>query len=160
MAQEIERKFLVRGDAWRAQAESARAVRQGYLCLDPERSVRVRLAAGRGTLTLKGASVGATRDEYEYEIPGPEAEEILARLCLRPLIEKTRHLVPWAGRVWELDEFGGENTGLVVAEIELASEQDEPELPDWIGDEVTGDPRYYNASLVSRPYSSWTSRPR
>jgi adenylate cyclase len=160
VAQEIERKFRVRDDGWRAGAQSSRALRQGYLCLDPERSVRVRLAGARGTLTLKGASRGATRLEYEYEIPAAEAREILERLCLRPLIEKTRHLVPCAGRTWEVDEFGGENAGLVLAELELASEDEEPELPEWVGEEVTGDPRFYNVSLVSRPFSSWGKPPR
>jgi adenylate cyclase len=151
---EIERKFLVTAANWR-QAAQKRDVRQGYLSLDKERTVRVRLAAGKGTITIKGMSQGIARPEFEYGIPSEDARALLDQLCLRPLIEKTRYLVPWGGLTWEVDVFEGENEGLIVAEVELASEDQEIELPDWIGEEVTGDPRYFNASLVAAPYNSW-----
>ena len=154
MPVEIERKYLVTGDAWRSQA-TGKQLRQGYLSLDPARSVRVRLAAGQGRLTIKGRSVGAARAEYEYPIPPDHARELLDGLCLRPLIEKTRYRVEHAGLCWEIDEFEGDNAGLVLAEVELESEEQVPELPDWVGADVTDDPRYYNASLVQHPYSRW-----
>lgn len=129
--------------------------RQGYLSIDKERTVRVRIADAEGTLTIKGITVGATRAEYEYEIPRREAEEMLSDLCLQPIIEKTRHRVRFGGRTWEVDEFTGDNEGLVIAEVELDSEDEGVDLPDWVGDEVTGDPRFYNANLVARPYREW-----
>ena len=155
MPLEIERKFLVRGDAWRSLAESSAEMRQGYLCRDPDRSVRARLAGDRGTLTIKGRSQGAVRSEYEYAIPAGEARELLDGLCLRPQIEKTRHRVPVGDLVWEVDVFSGENAGLVVAEVELDDPEQELPLPDWVGEEVTGDPRYLNANLVANPFSRW-----
>lgn len=154
MAVEIERKFLVSGEGWRKQGPGI-AYRQGYLSTAPERNVRVRLGHGKGYLTIKGASVGAARVEYEYEIPSRDAEEMLDNLCERPLIEKTRYRVEHAGLVWEIDEFSGDNAGLIIAEIELDSEDQQLLLPDWVGAEVTGDPRYYNASLIASPYTSW-----
>ncbi len=155
MPVEIERKFLVRDDSWRRQVDSATEIRQGYLCLDPERSVRARLSGGRGTLTIKGRSRGATRDEYEYAIPAEEAWELLERLCVRPLLEKTRHRIRVGELLWEVDEFAGDNAGLVVAEVELENAEQEVALPDWVGSEVTGDPRYLNVNLVARPFSRW-----
>lgn len=155
MPVEIERKFLVRGDAWRSRAESSKEIRQGYLCLDPDRTVRARLSGEKGTLTIKGRSRGAVRAEYEYAIPADEARELLDRLCLPPLIEKTRHLVRADGLLWEVDVFSGENAGLVVAEVELDDAAQEVPLPDWVGDEVTDDPRYLNANLVAKPWSRW-----
>lgn len=151
---EIERKFLVTAPTWRQAAEK-RVVRQGYLTLDKERTVRVRLAAGKGTITIKGSSEGITRPEFEYGIPSEDARALLDQLCLRPLIEKTRYLVPYGDLLWEVDVFGGENEGLIVAEVELASEDQEIERPDWIGEEVTGDPRYFNARLIAEPYTTW-----
>lgn len=151
---EIERKFLVTGTSWRRTAEE-REVCQGYLTLDKERTVRVRLAAGKGTITIKGSSQGIARPEFEYAIPSEDARTLLHELCLKPLIEKTRCRVPSGDLVWEVDVFKGENEGLIVAEVELASEDQEVELPDWIGEEVTGDPRYFNARLVAEPYSTW-----
>jgi adenylate cyclase len=156
MAEEIERKFLVRSDGWR-EAGPGVVIRQGYLCLDPARTVRVRTAAGRGYLTLKGLTRGAVRAEYEYEIPCADAGEMLERLCERPLIEKTRHRIEWGGRIWEVDEFDGENRGLVVAEVELERPDAEIVLPDWAGPEVTADRRFFNASLVRAPYTRWRS---
>ena len=154
MATEIERKFLVTGDAWRGLGTSTE-FRQGYLSTVKERTVRVRAAGDRGTLTIKGITVGATRAEYDYPIPFADANELLDDLCERPLIEKTRHVVDAGGVTWEIDEFAGANEGLIVAEVELGSADQEFPRPDWIGDEVTGDPRYYNANLIARPYTEW-----
>lgn len=153
MGREIERKFLVTGDGWRRSAGVE--FRQGYLSTVKERSVRVRLAGGRGTLTIKGASEGAARAEYEYEIPPGDAAELLDRLCERPLIEKRRTTLDHAGLTWEVDEFLGENEGLIVAEIELRSEDQEFDRPGWVGAEVTEDARYFNANLVRHPYREW-----
>jgi adenylate cyclase len=155
MGKEIERKYLVRNDAWRACASGGAAYRQGYLSLDPERSVRVRIAGDRGFLTVKGKSEGASRDEFEYPIPASEAREMLDRLCVPPIIEKTRYLVFVNGMKWEIDEFTGENHGLVVAEVELENENQQVALPSWLGTEVTSDARYYNLSLVRKPFSQW-----
>jgi len=151
---EIERKFLLAGDAWRALGVPV-LLRQGYLSLDPERTVRVRIEGELGTITIKGVSVGATRGEWEYPIPLLDAAELLERLCQPPLVEKYRRRIDFAGHIWEVDEFIGANLGLVVAEIELASEEQCFDKPDWIGAEVTGDRRYFNSSLISRPFSSW-----
>jgi adenylate cyclase len=155
MPQEIERKFLVEGDDWRAAGRGT-PYRQGYLSTVPERSVRVRLVRDKGYLTIKGASVGASRAEYEYEISAVEAGEMLDNLCERPLIEKTRYRLVHHGLTWEVDEFGGDNAGLIIAEVELDDEDQDVILPDWVGKEVTGDRRYYNASLIAEPYSSWS----
>jgi len=154
MGQEIERKYLVRGDAWRRLAEGT-VYRQGYLSTVKERTVRVRTMGDRGFLTVKGITVGATRTEFEYAIPLDDADRMLDELCLRPLIEKTRYLVTHGGHEWEIDEFTGENAGLVVAEVELDSEDEAIALPEWIGDEVTHDPRYFNANLIAHPFTAW-----
>ena len=155
MGEEIERKFLVRDDSWRAGATGT-PFRQGFLSTDPERTVRVRSAGKRGTLTIKGKSVGAWRIEYEYEIPLDDAERMLDTLCRRPLIEKTRYELPAGAHVWEVDVFEGDNEGLIVAEIELSSEDAAFERPPWLGEEVTGDPRYFNSNLVQNPYKRWS----
>lgn len=152
MAQEIERKFLTRNGSWRGEARASERLRQGYLVAEPERSVRVRVADDRAELAVKGETRGATRSEYEFPIPRDDAEQILERLCLRPLIEKLRHHVDHAGHAWVVDEFLGEHAGLVVAEIELGSESEPFERPGWLGEEVTEDPRYYNANLVRNPH--------
>lgn len=154
MGQEIERKFLVIGESWRTKAEGS-PYRQGFLSTHPDRTVRVRVAGGRGWITIKGRTVGATRPEFEYEVPPAEAEQILDTLCERPLIEKVRYTLRVGSHVWEVDVFEGDNAGLVVAEVELESEDEAFEKPDWAGDEVTGDPRYFNANLVARPYATW-----
>jgi adenylate cyclase len=154
MGVEIERKFLLAGDAWRALGEPV-LMRQGYLSLDPDRTVRVRIEGDQGTLTIKGRSAGATRGEWEYPIPLPDAADLLARLCRQPLVEKYRRRIRFAGKVWEVDEFLGANQGLVVAEIELASEDEAFDKPDWIGAEVTHDRRYFNSSLITLPFSAW-----
>jgi CYTH domain-containing protein len=153
MALEIERKFLVRGDAWRAVPGTY--ICQGYLNRDKQRTVRVRIAGEAAWLTIKGASSGAVRAEFEYPIPVEDARQLLP-LCEPPLIEKNRHVVQFGGFAWEVDEFLGENLGLVVAEIELASEDQAFDRPEWVGEEVTQDARYFNSSLVLRPYKNWS----
>ena len=153
MSREIERKFLVVGREWRQGAGVL--YRQGYLSTATERTVRVRRAGDQAYLTIKGVSVGATRSEYEYEIPVHDAEEMLTQLCVWPLIEKRRYRVEHAGLTWEVDEFLNENAGLVVAEVELEHEDQTVQQPAWAGKEVTDDPRYFNANLVRRPYREW-----
>jgi adenylate cyclase len=154
VAEEIERKFLVSGEAWRETAEGTR-YRQGFLSTEPERTVRVRVAGPRGSITVKGKNVGARRAEFEYEIPVADAEQMLDTLCQRPLIEKVRYTLAAGPHTWEIDVFEGSNAGLVVAEIELSSEDEAFEKPAWVGDEVTDDPRYFNSNLVANPYGTW-----
>ncbi len=154
MGEEIERKFLVTGDQWRRGAESVR-FRQGFLSTEPERTVRVRVAGERATLTIKGISVGARRTELEYEIPLADGQQMLDTLCKRPLIEKTRYRTKLGTHTWEVDVFEGDNSGLIIAEIELQSEDELFDRPDWLGEEVTHDPRYFNSNLVAHPYRSW-----
>ena len=156
MGVEIERKFLVVGEAWRALGEPA-LLRQGYLSVDPARTVRVRIENERGVLTIKGKNSGARRGEWEYPIPLAEAAELLDTLCVAPLVEKYRTRVTVGNHVWEVDEFLGANQGLLVAEIELAAEDEIFLLPEWVGAEVTGDTRYYNSSLINLPFSQWAS---
>lgn len=155
MGVEIERKFLVTNEGWRqGEAAQTRFV-QGYLSRDPARTVRVRLAGEHAFLTIKGATQGATRAEFEYEIPATDARALLA-LCEGPVVDKIRHLCMHEGMTWEVDEFLGANAGLVVAEIELASEGQVFARPGWLGEEVTGDARYVNANLSVRPFASWS----
>ena len=147
MAQEIERKFLVISDAWKALAESSSLLRQGYLSSNAKATVRVRTWDDKiAKLTLKGAVRGMTRAEYEYDIPIDDASEML-QMAEPHVLEKRRHLVPFGGLTWEIDVFEGRHAGLVIAEVELDSEEQQVELPDWVGREVTDDDRYYNASL-------------
>ena len=155
MAEEIERKFLVRSDQWRDAVHKSTRMRQGYLCTDPERNVRVRTKGDKAVLTIKGRSEGIRRLEFEYEIPKDDAEAVLSNLCLPWVIEKTRHLVNHDGLLWEIDEFAGVNDGLIVAEVELEDEQQSVSLPEWVGEEVSHDPKYLNANLVSRPFKDW-----
>ena len=154
MGIEIERKFLLAGDAWRGLGQAV-LLRQGYLSSARERVVRVRIEGEQAMLTIKGANVGASRGEWEYPIPLADAVELLDGLCEQPLIDKYRHRIEHAGMVWEVDEFLGANAGLIVAEIELASEDQPFEKPDWVGAEVSGDARYYNANLIRHPFSQW-----
>ena len=154
MAKEIERKFLVKGDAWRALAKGT-TYRQGYLNSAKERTVRVRTAEDKAFLTIKGLTLGATRAEYEYAIPFDEGKAMLDALAEKPLIEKKRYKIPAGGLTWEIDEFLGDNAGLIVTEVELKSEDQAFERPAWLGDEVTGDPRYYNANLIKKPFTRW-----
>lgn len=162
MATEIERKFLVKGENWRRQNQPEAALttgtlyRQGYLSTKKGCTVRVRLVGNQGYLTIKGLTQGFSRAEYEYPIPAEDAREMLDKLCDRPLIEKTRHKIEYAGLIWEVDEFAGENQGLIIAEVELTDENQIIELPDWIDKEVSDDPRYFNANLVQHPYSQWS----
>lgn len=153
MSKEIERKFLVRGDGWRSNEGAL--YRQGYLNTDKERTVRVRVAGENAYLTVKGITKGATRTEFEYAIPVKDAQVMLDTLCERPLIEKRRYTTDYDGRKWEIDEFLGDNEGLVVAEVELQSEDEHVEKPDWVAGEVTDDPRYFNANLVQHPFRQW-----
>jgi adenylate cyclase len=155
MAIEIERKFLVNGNSWRS-GTTGQQIRQGYLCSSTDRTVRVRVVGDRAFLTIKGPQHGATRSEYEYEIPRRDATEMLERLCQRPLIEKMRHHLTVDGREWVVDEFEGENTGLMVAEVEFEKEGQAIALPDWVGAEVTDEPRYLNVNLARHPYRLWS----
>jgi adenylate cyclase len=158
MATEIEHKFLLRDDRWRSQVERSARMRQGYLTSDARCSVRVRIADGQGFLNLKSGTLGIQRSEYEYPIPLAEAEEILDMLCEKPLLEKTRHFLWFGEHLWEIDEFEGDNAGLIVAEVEL-SRSDEPfARPDWLGEEVSHDIRYYNSQLARHPYQTWPDR--
>jgi len=155
MGTEIERKFLVQNDNWRALGQG-KLYRQGYLTTNPDCTVRVRIAGDQGYLTIKGATTGISRAEYEYGIPLEDAAQLLDTLCQPPLIEKTRYRIPAAkGLVWEVDEFAGENQGLIIAEIELPNAEQSVELPDWIGPEVSNDPRYFNSNLSKHPFSHW-----
>lgn len=154
MGKEIEKKFLVNGDDWRKESTGV-LFRQGYLSIVKERTVRVRTIDNKGFLTIKGITIGATRAEYEYEISVSDANEMLDSLCEKPIIEKNRAKVEFKNLVWEIDEFFGENDGLIVAEVELESEDQKIDLPEWIGKEVTGDPRYYNSSLIKNPFKKW-----
>jgi adenylate cyclase len=155
MPVEIERKFLVDGDAWRSGVRRRELFRQGYLAGSDACSVRVRVAGERAWLGLKGRVQGATRLEYEYEIPLHEGNEILDALCAEGRLEKWRHWVPYAGHEWEVDEFLGANAGLVVAELELDDEAETFARPSWLGAEVTHDVRYFNSRLASRPWPQW-----
>ena len=155
MATEIERKFLVSSDEWRRSADSGTRFCQGYLVGAEKASVRVRIEGDRANLNIKSATLGVRRQEYEYPVPLEEAEEMLDTLCEKPLIEKTRYLVLHEGHTWEVDVFAGDNEGLVVAEIELNSEDEVFSAPPWLGEEVSGDTRYYNVCLVNHPYREW-----
>ncbi len=153
MPREIERKFLLKSNAWRELADGV-TYRQGYLSTVPERTVRVRIAGDDAFLTVKGRNVKNTRAEFEYSIPVVDAEQML-KLCDGPLVEKKRYEIPHAGKTWQVDEYFGDNCGLILAEVELTSESEQPEIPDWIGEEVSGDPRYYNSNLAKQPFKSW-----
>jgi adenylate cyclase len=154
MGQEIERKFLVVGDAWREQAQGE-VICQGYIPTQDARTVRVRRVGDRAYLTLKGPAVGLVRPEFEYAIPADDAQTILDTLCQPPLIEKTRYRLPQGDIVWEIDEFWGDNEGLIMAEVELTQADQLVELPDWIGQEVSNDARYYNSYLARHPFKTW-----
>jgi len=158
MATEIERKFLVSSAEWKGDAVGHR-LQQGYLSLDKARTIRVRVAEERAWINIKGLTRGITRSEFEYPVPLEDARRMLDELCIRPVIDKTRYLVPCGRHRWEVDEFHGRNAGLVIAEIELAREDEDFERPHWLGEEVSGDPRYFNASLVTRPFLDWAAPP-
>ena len=160
MATEIERKFLVENDGWRAQADAGTRFRQGYLAGSAKGSIRVRIEGERANLNIKSATLGVRRQEYEYAIPLADAQEMLDTLCEKPLIEKTRYHQHYGGRLWEIDVFEGDNAGLVVAEVELEAEEAPIDLPEWAGREVSHEPRYYNVSLVTHPYKDWSADER
>jgi CYTH domain-containing protein len=154
MAKEIERKFLVLNDDYKKQCEGV-LYKQGFLSTHKERVVRIRLVGNKGYLTVKGITRNISRCEYEYEIPFEEAEHMLNEICEKPIIIKKRFKIPMDSFVWEVDEFLEENKGLVIAEIELEYEHQEFPKPSWLGKEVSGDPKYYNAKLVRFPFSKW-----
>ncbi len=155
MAIEIERKFLLANDHWRQQILNRSQYIQGYLSTVAERTVRVRIANKLGWLTIKGKNYGVVRSEFEYPIPLADAEQMLAQLCEQPPIEKWRHQLMHQDHLWEIDEFCGVNSGLIVAEIELKHQDEQFAHPDWLGCEVTDDPRYFNANLLTHPFSVW-----
>jgi adenylate cyclase len=155
MAIEIERKFLVRDDSWRGQADAGVFYSQGYLSTHPQRCVRVRIAGERAWLNIKSAVSPLRRLEYEYEIPLADARELLHSACPEPPVEKTRYHVEHDGHVWEVDVFAGANAGLVIAELELGDEHEQFATPPWLGQEVSGDARYYNMNLATLPYTQW-----
>lgn len=155
MAKEIERKFLVKGDAWRALAQGTH-YRQGYLNSVKERTVRIRTINEKAFLTIKGPTIGVTRQEYEYEIPHADCVQMLEHLAEKPIIEKNRYKIPHEGLIWEIDEFLGVNAGLIVAEVELNDENQVFNKPEWIGEEISADPRYFNSNLVKNPYTTWS----
>ena len=156
MAKEIERKFLVAHQAWRESVNTIHVYRQGYLSYDSERTVRVRATEVTGYLTIKGITEGLTRDEFEYEIPLADALALL-QLCERPAVEKKRYIVPNGAHVWEVDVFEGVNEGLVVAEIELGSEDEAFDKPNWLGNEVSADRKYSNSALSLHPFKDWSN---
>jgi len=155
MAIEIERKFLVKNNRWRDKVVKSVKMRQGYMTESGPASVRVRVDGEQGYLNIKSMTLGVQRHEYEYVISLADANEMLDNLCVRPLIEKTRHYVKDAGHLFEVDVFEGENAGLVVAELELTDADQPVVMPDWLGEDVSDDPRYYNVNLVRHPYSQW-----
>lgn len=154
MPVEIERKYLLKNDDWRSLVTKQKKIVQGYLSDDPSRVVRVRVSGDQGIVTIKGKTEGVSRAEYEYNIPVEEALE-LVKMCKQHIIEKTRYIVDSNQHTWEIDVFEGKNEGLQIAEVELRDENEKVTLPDWIGEEVSNDSRYYNASLVSHPFTQW-----
>ncbi len=158
MGQEIERKFLVINESWRAGATGV-AIRQGYIPTLDARTVRIRVLGDQGYITLKGPAVGIVRPEFEYPIPLTDAETILETLCAPPLIEKYRYRIAAGEVVWEVDEFFGANQGLILAEVELTAADQEIDLPDWVGLDVTQDLRYANSNLARHPFSQWPTEP-
>jgi len=155
MGMEIEHKFLLTGDGWRAHIVRSERYKQGYLANNDRCSVRARIAGAQAWLNIKSATLGTTRTEFDYPIPVADAGQILESLCARPFIEKTRHFVEYAGHLWEIDVFEGDNAGLIVAEIELSAEGENFIRPDWVGKDVSDERRYYNSSLVAHPYKEW-----
>ena len=155
MGTEIERKFLVKDHGWQTQVQRSEQFRQGYLMNEKHLSVRIRSTNDQAWLTIKGATNRLSRTEYEYSIPKDDAEYLLDELCTPPLIKKTRHWLQYGAHTWEVDVFEGDNQGLVVAEVELDDADESIEFPDWLGEDVSDDPRYLNSSLVRHPYCQW-----
>jgi adenylate cyclase len=158
MATEIEHKFLLANEEWRKEVEKSIQYKQGYLNSLPTSSIRVRISDRNAWLNIKSATIGTERLEFEYEIPLADAEEITAYLCNKPLIEKTRHFIRVGDNLWEIDEFAGDNAGLIVAEIELSEKGKFFHKPPWLGVEVTHDLRYYNNNLAINPYKYWPNK--
>jgi len=154
MAKEIERKYLLKNDNWRKEAQPV-YYKQGYLSYGQGNTVRIRIAGNEAWVTIKSATVGISRSEFEYLIPIADANSILDDICFKPLIEKYRSKIKYKGMIWEVDEFLGENKGLIIAEVELENENQQVEIPEWIGEEVSSDKRYYNSYLVKNPYKNW-----
>jgi adenylate cyclase len=155
MPQEIERKFLLANDGWRAEVARFESMRQGYLATDSRCSIRIRISDEHAYLNIKSATLGVARHEFEYPVPFTDAAELLTLFCHGRCVEKTRYYVPFGLHTWEIDVFEGTNTGLIVAEIELTAEDEPFEHPEWLGDEVSHDRRYYNSCLIDHPYSAW-----
>jgi len=155
MGIEIERKFTLKNSNWRQQVQRSERYVQGYLAGNARSSVRVRIAGNKANLNIKSATLGVFRHEYEYEIPLADAEEMLTTLCETPIIDKVRHFIEFENKTWEIDEFNGENKGLIIAEVELNKENEVITLPDWVDEEVSHDPKYYNVSLVKNPFCNW-----
>ena len=155
MGKEIERKFLINKDEWESLEKPAgKSLRQGYLVTDPNKTIRVRTAKNSAWITIKGISTGATRLEYEYEIPYSEGVELLDNFA-ESVLEKIRYEILYEGKIWEVDVFSGDNSGLIVAEIELQSEDESFKIPSWIANEVTTEAKYYNSNLTINPYKNW-----
>lgn len=154
MAIEIERKYLIDLEKL-GTLKNGNKIKQGYITTNKDAVVRVRVKNNKGYLTIKGSNIGVSRLEFEYEIPLDEANEMLDKLCQKPIIDKNRYIVDFANHVWEIDIFYGDNEGLVIAEVELEDENEHIELPLWIKEEVTGDIKYYNSNLMSYPYNKW-----
>ena len=152
---EIERKFLIKNNTWKKYVSQSIIINQGYLNSEPERTVRVRVHGDQGILTIKGKNNNVTRAEFEYSVPLGDAQKMLL-MCEQPLIQKTRHIVTVDQHTWEIDIFEGENKGLQIAEIELQSEDEAFTRPDWLGDEVSSDSRYYNSALIAHPFATWS----
>jgi adenylate cyclase len=155
MGKEIERKFLLANEGWRAQVQGSVDIRQGYLSSNEECSIRTRISGDKAFLNIKSATIGVERTEFEYPIPLADGNEILRQLCGDQLVEKTRHYIPAGAHTWEVDVFRGANEGLVVAEIELGAADEPFERPAWLGEEVSSDPRYYNVRLIEHPFKNW-----
>jgi adenylate cyclase len=155
MAQEIERKFLLAHDGWRTAVSHHEAMRQGYLAASPQCSIRIRIADKQAFLNLKSATLGVSRHEFEYPVPVDEAREMFTLFCADRCLDKVRYYVPQGPHIWEIDVFEGQNAGLVVAEIELTSADEDFVRPSWLGREVSDDPRYYNSCLIDHPYLRW-----
>jgi len=152
---EIERKFLLASDNWRNVVTKSLRIRQGYMGEIDKASVRIRVQGDKANINIKSATLSMRRMEYEYAIPLNEAEEMLDQLCKQPQVDKTRYIVEQGKHKWEIDEFYGNNEGLVVAEIELSDEDEAFDKPEWIGEEVTEDARYYNVNLIKFPFKDW-----
>ncbi|MGB0720911.1 MAG: CYTH domain-containing protein [Gammaproteobacteria bacterium] len=155
MATEIERKFLTCGDEWRHTAHKVARMRQGYLSNNANASVRVRISGDKAQLNIKSMTLGVQRHEFEYDIPLDDAQTLLDEMADGPLVEKDRYYVRHGDHLWEVDEFFGDNAGLIVAEVELSHVDEKPQLPDWVGEDVSHEERYYNVMLAKHPFKDW-----